>query len=497
MTRSQTYPTDVSTVSTATSAALTKFAGPVSGEDTFPVAAPDPTSGSTEALAHFVAHAKLSDMPAHALSRLRDFVLDFTGVAAYGCQFSETSPAVFAAIRRLDPDEGGPSTVIGDTRGYTERSAALLNGSHAHSLEFDDTNRLQTAHPGSVVIAAALAEAEQIDATAEAFYEALAVGYEVACRVGQALGVDTYYQGFHMTPVAGIYGAVSAIARLRSLSTEVIENAFGLALSQTSGSLQYLVNGAWNKRIHPGLAASSAILCVTLAEEGVIGATNAFEGPYGLLHAFTPKPHPAALTDRLGQHWIMLETAIKPYPSCRLTHGAIDATLQLRDQIPEQHRSTAQISITLPQFSVTIVGDGAANKRSPENTVDAQFSVYFQVATALRDGAVTIDSYTKLDDPQLLALTKGMTVSEDDTIPVGGGGVHIEAGGKTYSAVVRVPLGEPENWVGEDALRRKFGFLAGKVFGAEHATTIADAIYGLGTDDSVRSITRLLRRLPS
>ena len=80
----------------------------------------------------------------------------------------------------------------------------------------------------------------------------------------------------------------------------------------------------------------------------------------------------------------MLETAIKPYPSCRLTHGAIDATLQLRDQIPEQHRSTAQISITLPQFSVTIVGDGAANKRSPENTVDAQFSVYFQVATALQ-----------------------------------------------------------------------------------------------------------------
>jgi 2-methylcitrate dehydratase PrpD len=473
---------------------MTEFAGPVWGEDTFPVAAPDPTSGSTEALAHFVTRATLSDMPAHAVSRLRDFVLDFTGVAAYACQFSETSPAVFAAIRRLDPDEGGPSTVIGDTRGYTQRSAALLNGSHAHSLEFDDTNRLQTAHPGSVVIAAALSEAERIDATGEAFYEALAVGYEVACRVGQALGVDSYYQGFHMTPVAGIYGAVSAIGRLRSLSPEVIENAFGLTLSQTSGSLQYLVNGAWNKRIHPGLAASSAILCVTLAEEGVIGATNAFEGPYGLLHAFTPKPHPAALTDRLGQHWIMLETAIKPYPSCRLTHGAIDATLQLRDQIPEQHRSTARISVTLPKFSVTIVGDGAANKRSPENTVDAQFSVYFQVATAVTDGEVTLDSYEKMQDPQLLSLMTGITVSEDNAIPVGGGGVDIEAGGKTYSAVVRVPLGEPENWVGEDTLRRKFNVLAGKVFGDDHATAIADAIFGLGMDESVRSVTQLLRR---
>jgi 2-methylcitrate dehydratase PrpD len=172
--------------------AITEFAGTASySDETFPVAPPDPMSGMTKTIAQFVADAKLSDLPAHAVSRLRDLVLDFTGVAAYACQFSETSPSVFRAIRRLDPDEGGTSTVIGDTRGYTESHAAFLNGSHAHSLEFDDANRLQSAHPGSVVIAATFAEAERIDATGESFYEALAVGYEVACRVGEALGVDT------------------------------------------------------------------------------------------------------------------------------------------------------------------------------------------------------------------------------------------------------------------------------------------------------------------
>jgi 2-methylcitrate dehydratase PrpD len=475
--------------------AMTEFADPTSGKDElFPVAIPDPKSGATKAIAQFVAQAKLSDIPSHGVARLKDFVLDFVGLAAYAGQFSESSAAVRRAIRRLDPNEDGPGTVIGDTRGYTESNAAFLNGSHAHSLEFDDTNRFQTGHPGCVVVAAALAEAERIDATGEAFFEALAVGYEVACRVGQALGVDAYYQGFHMTPLAGIYGAVAVVARLRSLSPEAIANAFGITLSQTSGSLEYLVNGAWNKRLHPGFAASSAILCVTMSEEGVLGASEAFEGPYGLLHAFTPKPRPAALTDRLGKAWVMLETAIKPYPACRLSHGSIDSALQLRGQVSEKDILKAKITIRLPQFSTKIVGVDAPNKKAPDDIVDAQFSVYFAVATVLTDGSLTLDSYNNLKDPARLALMKNTKVIEDDTLPNGGGGVDVTVGGKTYSATVKVPLGEPENWVGEELLRKKFILLAGKVFGEEHAIRIADAITGFGLDSSVRTLMQMARR---
>jgi 2-methylcitrate dehydratase PrpD len=473
---------------------MTEFADPTSGKDeVFPVVTPDPNSGATKAVAKFVAEAKLSDMPPHAVSRLRDFVLDFTGVAAYAGRFSESSPAVFRAIRRFDLDEGGPGTVIGDVRGYTVSNAAFLNGSHAHSIEFDDTNRFQMAHPGSVVIATAMAEAERLDAKGEQFFEALAVGYEVACRTGQALGVDCYYRGFHMTSVAGINGAVAAIAKLRSLSPDMIENAFGLALSQTSGSLEYLVNGAWNKRLHPGFAASSAFLCVTMAEEGVVGASKAFEGPYGLLHAFTPKPHPEAFTDRLGKAWLVLETAIKPHPSCRLTHGAIDAILKVRDKIPEQDRLNAQVTIKLSEFSLKIVGGDAPSKRDPNDVVDAQFSIYFTVATALKDGSITLDSYKDLKNPGLLSLMKNCTAVQDDNIPNGGAVVEISAGGKTYSAVVKIPLGEPENWIGGDKLLSKFMFLAGKVLGDDQATRLADAVHALGMQDSVRSIMKLMR----
>src|ERR1700677_1606253 len=180
--------------------AMTEFADPPSGKDeVFPIETPDPKSGITKVLAHFVATAKLTDVGPTAVSRLKDFLLDFVGATAWAGRFAESSPAVLRAIRRLDPDEEGLSTVIGEKRGYTESYAAFLNASHAHSIEFDDTNRFQTAHPGCVVVAATLAEAERIDATGKSFFEALAVGYEIACRVGQALGVDSYYQGFHMT----------------------------------------------------------------------------------------------------------------------------------------------------------------------------------------------------------------------------------------------------------------------------------------------------------
>jgi 2-methylcitrate dehydratase PrpD len=116
----------------------------------------------------------------------------------------------------------------------------------------------------------------------------------------------------------------------------------------------------------------------------------------------------------------------------------------VRDQIPERDRLKAQVSIKLPEFSVKIVGGDAPNKRAPDGVVDAQFSVYFTVATALKDGSITLESYKDLKDPELLSLMKNRTLVQDDAIPNGGGAVEISASGKTYSAVVKVPLGEPE-----------------------------------------------------
>ncbi len=447
---------------------------------------------ATERLAAFVVDTSLADLPRDAVALLRGCWLDFIGNSAFAAVFAESSPAIRAAIARLD-GESGPATVIGEARGYAPHWAALLNGAYAHTLDFDDTNQIQTGHPGAPVIAAAMVEAERIGANGDAFLQALAVGYEVCCRIGGAIGPGGYDRGFHITAISGIFGAVAAVAKLRSLDSATICNAFGLALSKASGSMQYLDNGSWNKRIHPGFVAHDALLCVTMAEAGVVGAARAIEGRYGVLTSFTGAPHPDILVAELGMRWTLLRTAIKPYPSCRLTHAAIDAALDLRSRFGSTDLSRASIRIGLSPVAMKIVGERLPAKLTPRNTVDAQFSVYFQVAAAWLDGRVEWSSYQRLAAPDIVAMMARITVVVDPAMTKAGASVVVRLDGSDVSRTVETPLGEPENPVGWDLLRVKFMSLAEPVYGAARAGDIADRVGETGPATLMRDIIGLLR----
>ena len=449
--------------------------------------------GATTTLARFAVEAPTDRIPAELTTRLRQFFLDWIGVAANAATYAESSVSIDAAIRRLDP-EPGPATVLGGSKGYSWLYAALLNGCYAHSLDYDDTNMIEVGHPGAPVIAALVSEAERIDATAADFFAAMAVGYEITCRLGAGLTTDSYDRGFHITSVAGIFGAVAAVARLRGLSAEVTESAFGLALSKAAGSMQYLENGSWNKRLHPGFAAHDALLCTALAEAGVRGAAKAFEGTFGLLHAYSGKQNPNALTDGLGEDWVAWFTAIKPYPSCRHTHGSIDIALRLREQVPEAERLNATIEISIAPATIPIVGEDRPEKRAPKNSVDAQFSIFFQFAAAWLDGEVTWDSYTRLNDPSLAAVMKSISVKGDPSLPPAAAIVKIDCSGKTLSDTVIKPLGEPENWIGEGGVRKKFEQLAAPIYGQELTFRIADRVLKLEPASSIRNLITLLRK---
>ncbi|PXY23823.1 hypothetical protein BAY59_26305 [Prauserella coralliicola] len=423
--------------------------------------------------------------------RLRGLFLDHIGIAAFAAARSESSPAVRAAVDQLDPG-GGQATVIGVNRRYSLPYAAFLNGVHAHSLDLDDTNRAQTGHPGVAIFPAAVAEAERLDVDGRAFLDAVAVGYEVCCRIGAALTARAYERGFHITAVSGVFGAVAAVARLRGFDAETTASAFGLALSRAAGSMQYLSNGAWNKRLHPGFLAHDALTCATLAEAGVRGADSAFEGRYGLLAGYTERAEPEALTDGLGTNWLLLDTAVKPYPSCRLTHGAIDAALALRDTVAEKERAEAALDVGVPATAMTIVGEHGPTKLRPRSIVDAQFSIYFQVACAWLDGRVDWASYERLADPAVAAMMDRIAVDVDDAVPNGGGTLTVHSGDQSFSRTVSVPLGEPENWIGDDMLSDKFRSLAGHVFEPAHAAGIADGVLGLSPGSSMRALVRSL-----
>lgn len=159
-----------------------------------------PSVPYTNDLAAFVVKSTFDTLPKHLVDHLRRLLLDNIGNSSYAAAYVESSPSYRAAVIKLNP-EGGEFTVIGDSRTYSYLFAALLNGAHAHSMDADDTSIQMVGHPGAAVIAAGFAESERTDIQARAFFEALSVGYEIECRVGEALGVGAYSRGFHVTGV--------------------------------------------------------------------------------------------------------------------------------------------------------------------------------------------------------------------------------------------------------------------------------------------------------
>jgi len=454
----------------------------------------DETSASdaTAELAAFTCDLQAGDLPKQVVQRLRECLLDYVGVAAFASFDTESSTAFRRGIRAL-AGAGGDATVIGETETYPPQYAALLNGAYGHTLDFDDTNQEGVLHPGVAVIPAALAEAEAQDCDGPTFLAALAAGYEVACRVGAALGASAYDRGFHLTSVAGVFGAVAAAARIRGLNTVTLLSAFGLASSKAAGSMQCLDNGAWNKRLHPGFAAHDALICLALAEAGVKGAARPLEGRFGVLVAYSNAPRPDQLTNALGKRWLLTGTAFKPYPSCRMTHAAIDAVLAIREAIPPSQRQNVRFQVRLSNTALQLVGEPASAKRCPTNVVEAQFSIQFQVALAWLDGRCQWDGYTRIGAEDILALSERVEVSSDPDLQMAGAHVRVEAAGVTHDMRVEEPLGEPSRPLSWDQLEAKYMALATPVFGTLSALNLASRIHTLENVTSMRQLVEDLR----
>jgi 2-methylcitrate dehydratase PrpD len=284
-------------------------------------------------LADFSAGLKAAALPDAVRARTRQLVLDLVGNVLRARHEAESTPALLAAARALGL-ENGSSIVPADGARWTPAGAALLNGALAHSLDFDDTHAAGSLHPGAPVIPAAFAAGEMSGASGADILAAVVAGYEVTCRVALALPAGAHYdRGFHPTATCGAFGAAAAAGRVFGLDGKAIADAFGIALSQAAGSLQFLANGAWTKRFQVGWSAMAGLAAATLAREGFVGAAAALEGKHGFMHAYAPSPTPTVALDRLGDVWELMNTAVKPYPSCRYGHAAIDAAIALHAEL--------------------------------------------------------------------------------------------------------------------------------------------------------------------
>lgn len=430
--------------------------------------------GVTAELSAFSARVGIDTLPAEVAARTRLLVLDLIGNMVRGRHGPESTPPLLAAVQALGLDSGS-SRVFGDPASYSPAGAALLNGTCAHSLDFDDTHAAGTLHPGAPVIPAALAAAEVSGASGAEVLAAIVAGYEVTCRTALALPAGDHYQrGFHPTATCGVFGAAAAAGRVFGLDADQIASALGIALSQSGGSLQFLVNGAWTKRFQVGWAAMAGLAAASLAREGFKGAAQAMEGEHGFLSAYAPNPIPKRATEGLGQVFELMATGVKPYPSCRYGHAGVDAALAIRAEHGFAPDEIDQVTYGLSKAGMLLVGAPAEKKADPRNVVDAQFSGPFVISSALAYGAMDWAGYDRLGDPVIRALLPRVRCEFDPEIEAEfpanmSGKLTVRARGETVVRKVIAPKGEPGNFLTEAELSAKFLSLAAPVLGEDKA----------------------------
>jgi len=453
----------------------------------------------TRQISEFAAGISYDALPRPVVERAAMLVMDMVGIAVRARNDAESTPALIAGAARLGLD-GGTCVAIGDRRGFRPAGAALVNGTLAHSLDFDDTHARASLHPSAPIVPAAFAAAEMAGADGEELIHAIVAGYEIQIRLALALGPSDHYdRGFHPTATCGAFGAAAAAGRIFCLSPEQMADAFGIALSQTAGSMQFLLDGAWTKRFHVGHAAMCGLMAAAFAKEGFKGAREAFEGKAGFLRAYAPNPRPEKAVEGLGSDWETMAIAVKPYPSCRYGHAPLDALLRLRAENDIAPDEIEAVEIGVAKTGWKIIGDPESEKQNPKSVVDGQFSMAFCAAAALRDGVMTWDSYPRhLGDAKTLKLARRVRTVVDPRAEVAfpenmSGVARIRTKRGAFEAFVETPKGEPANFLTPAELRAKFDGLVGPYLEPRRAEELATRLLAIDREEDVGEVLRLTR----
>jgi 2-methylcitrate dehydratase PrpD len=398
--------------------------------------------------------------------RAVDLLRDYVGVTLGGAG----EPSSVTLRRGLEQlGTSGAATVIGTGTLLAPIHAALANGAAAHALEMDDTHQGGSIHLGASVFSAALAAAELHGASGGRVLRAACAGYEVAARLAMALDPAAHYaRGFHPTGTCGAFGAAAAAALVAGLDARQLADALGIAGSQAAGSMEFLADGAWTKRLHPGWAASAGLHAAALAAAGFRAPRTIFEGRFGTLHGYSDGASAAPLAGRAGGE--LMRTSVKPHACCRYAQGPIDAVLALRRQHGLRPEVIARVDVGLVSAGFAIVCEPLDVKRRPRSVVDAQFSLPFSVAVALVTGAASPDEYVpaRFADPEVRRLMDVVEPHRDAALDaryphVWPAWVRLTlADGTVHEARVDHPRGDPENFPTRAELGEKFRRLAAR-----------------------------------
>lgn len=440
-------------------------------------------------LAGFTSELRLQDVPAAVRSRATYLMLDALGISLASTRW-DFARVTLAGLREL-AGPGGDTPVIGFGQNLPLRDAVIMNALLIHGLDYDDTHPAGVLHATTSVLPAALGLATRLRSSGSELLAAYIVGMETTTRLGMAAKGGFHQVGFHPTGLIGTFGCTLAATRLLQLPTDTIADAQGIALSFASGSLEFLQDGAWTKRIHPGWAGAAGITAATLAKNGFVGTKAAYEGRFGLYRS-----HLGPLAEQcdlnlvsagLGEVWETSRVAIKPVPACHFTHACADAASLLHPQW--KAAPICRIVARLPAGVMKTVCEPIEGKRRPANAYEAQFSIPYSVATGLRFGRFTLDALepSAYQDPQTLAIAALVECEADaaaDFPRYFGGEVIVElADGRVLRHAEPVNRGAEGRDISDDDIAAKFHDNAARAVSRAHADHILNAVLGIERGD--------------
>ena len=340
-------------------------------------------------------------LPASLRRVAEDLVLDIFGL----CLAARQSDYARAALAGWDGD--GQGTAIGHARRLNAAGAAFVNGTAAHGEDYDDTFEGGPVHAGAVVVPAVLAAAERFAADGPAALVGIAVGVETICRLSLVAPKMVHKAGFHPTAVFGAMAAAAAVAATLKLNERQIVDAWGIAGSMAGGIIEYLADGSWTKRLHPGWAAQAGLQAALLARHGFSGPRSVFEGTHGLFNGFAHSSAGdyAKLTGDFGKTWLAETLAFKPYACGTMAHPYIDCAKRVAAQGIAAEDVTEMLC-EVAEGTVHRLWEPLARKQAPPNAYAAKFSVPFCVAVGFvtGDAGIAVFSETTLADPRIGAL---------------------------------------------------------------------------------------------
>src|SRR5262245_13082387 len=373
-----------------------------------------PKTSVAEILAHKIAALEPPRLPAPVRRKCEDLLIDVVGL----CLTARNEVYVKAALAGWD--EEGPCSAIGHARGMSAAGAAFVNGTAAHGEDFDDTFEGGPVHAGAVIVPAVLAAAAADGLDGEAVLRGVAVGAETICRLSLVVPKAVHKAGFHPTAVFGAMAAAAAVGAALKLDAGRLASALGIAGSMAGGIIEYLADGSWTKRMHPGWAAQSGLRAAHLARAGFIGPASVFEGVHGLFNGFarTRDGNWGALLDGFATRWHAADLAFKPYPCGTMIQPYVDCARRLH-QRGLATDSIAEIVCEVGEGTVHRLWEPLAAKQTPANGYAGKFAAPYCIAFALIHGGLDLGAFAdgKSMDPRVRALAEKVSYRIDPANP--------------------------------------------------------------------------------